>query len=64
MASREREVAYGVWGQRGKEIARVLQEGASRVLLREPEACMECNRVFVSLYPIRSCREHEGLDEI
>ncbi|GEM_PF-6964717 len=37
---------------------------SSRVLLREPEVCMECNRVFVSLYPIRSCVEHEGLDEI
>lgn len=35
-----------------------------RVLLREPEVCAECNRVFVSLYAIRSCADHEGLDEI
>jgi len=35
-----------------------------RVLLREPEVCAECNRVFVSLYPIRSCADHQGLEEI
>lgn len=40
------------------------RRSASRVLLREPEVCMECNKVFVSLYPLRSCGEHEGLDEI
>lgn len=36
----------------------------SRVLLREPEMCPECSRVYLSLYPIRSCPEHEGLDEV
>lgn len=36
----------------------------SRVLLREPEACAECNRIFISLYPLRSCADHEGLDEL
>lgn len=36
----------------------------SKVLLREPERCMECNRVFVSLYALKSCKDHEGLDEI
>lgn len=35
-----------------------------RVLLREPEVCAECNKVFVSLYPIRSCADHQGLEEI
>lgn len=35
-----------------------------RVLLREPELCAECNRVFVSLYAIRSCADHAGLEEI
>jgi hypothetical protein len=36
----------------------------SRVLLREPERCPECNRVFISLYPLRVCEDHEGLDEL
>lgn len=35
-----------------------------RVLLREPERCAECNRVYISLYPLRRCEEHEGLDEV
>lgn len=38
--------------------------GKKRVLLREPEVCMECNRVFLALYAVRSCRDHEGLDEL
>lgn len=38
--------------------------GRARVLLREPERCGQCNRVFLGLYPIRACAEHEGLDEI
>lgn len=33
------------------------------VLLREPERCMECNKVYLSLYPLRSCKDHEGLDK-
>lgn len=37
---------------------------SSRILLREPEVCMECNKVFISLYPLKNCMEHEGLDEI
>ncbi|OGP14479.1 MAG: hypothetical protein A2052_06850 [Deltaproteobacteria bacterium GWA2_54_12] len=35
-----------------------------RVLLREPEICAECNKVFVSLYAIRSCADHQGLEQI
>ena len=35
-----------------------------RVLLREPEVCAECNKVFVSLYAIRSCADHQGLEQI
>ena len=38
--------------------------GGKRVLLREPEVCMECNRVFLALYAIRSCADHEGLEEV
>lgn len=36
----------------------------SRVLLREPEACAECNKVYLSLYPLRSCSDHDGLEKI
>lgn len=43
---------------------RYFRKPSTRVLLREPEVCAECNRVFVSLYPIRSCADHQGLDEI
>jgi hypothetical protein len=35
-----------------------------KVLLREPEACRECGTKYLSLYPIKECLEHEGLDEI
>lgn len=33
-----------------------------RVLLREPERCMECGSVFISLYPLKKCEDHTGLD--
>ena len=33
-----------------------------RVLLREPERCPECNRIFLSLYGLRGCNDHD--DEI
>jgi len=36
----------------------------NRVLLREPERCKECNRVFISLYELRDCSDHDGLEEI
>lgn len=36
----------------------------NRVLLREPERCKECNRVFISLYELRDCNDHDGLEEI
>lgn len=36
----------------------------SKVLLREPEKCVECNKVFLSLYPLRRCSDHEGLDSM
>lgn len=38
--------------------------GRPRVLLREPERCIECNKVFLGLYQIKTCAEHYGLDEI
>ncbi len=40
------------------------QMGKNRVLLREPERCLECAKVYISLYPLKSCLEHEGLDEV
>lgn len=36
----------------------------SRVLLREPERCLECGKVFISLYALKSCSDHEGLERI
>ncbi|MBI5467891.1 MAG: hypothetical protein HY891_02055 [Deltaproteobacteria bacterium] len=39
-------------------------KGGSRVLLREPERCLECGKVFISLYALKSCSDHEGLDRI
>lgn len=38
--------------------------GNTRVLLREPERCLECGKVFISLYALKSCKDHEGLDRI
>jgi len=40
------------------------QLGRKRVLLREPERCLECGRVFISLYPLGRCVDHDGLEEI
>ncbi len=38
--------------------------GRTKVLLHEPEVCRECGRVFQSLYPLRCCKDHEGLDSV
>lgn len=38
--------------------------GKGRVLLREPERCPECAGVYLSLYPLSDCPDHEGLDKI
>ena len=34
------------------------------VLLHGPEKCEECGETFVSLYPLRICDDHEGLEKI
>ena len=34
------------------------------ILLREPETCGECGRVFASLYPIHKCFEHIDLEKL
>lgn len=39
-------------------------KGRVKVLLREPEACAECGKIYLSLYPLRNCSEHEGLDAV
>lgn len=36
----------------------------TRVLLREPEVCQGCGRIFISLYPLKACVDHEGLEEL
>ncbi len=38
--------------------------GKKRVLLRGPERCLECGHVFISLYPLCRCVDHDGLEEI
>ena len=34
------------------------------VLLRAPETCKNCKKVFMSLYPLARCRYHDGLEAI
>lgn len=34
------------------------------VLLREPERCPECNKVYLSLYALGECADHDGLDQL
>lgn len=57
-----------VFGGSGKFVSGVdnpgTRGGGRKVLLREPERCAECNKVFLSLYPINGCVEHEDLDGI
>ncbi len=33
-----------------------------KVLLREPEVCKECGKVYLSLWPLKWCYEHLGLE--
>ncbi|MCC6502303.1 MAG: hypothetical protein IT362_04095 [Deltaproteobacteria bacterium] len=58
----------GATGENGVKVERqggyFKRPAGRRVLLREPEVCAECNRVFVSLYSLRSCADHLGLEEI
>ncbi|GMR04638.1 MAG: hypothetical protein BMS9Abin23_0540 [Thermodesulfobacteriota bacterium] len=39
-------------------------KGSNKVLLREPERCWECGAVYISLYPLRQCVDHDGLEKI
>jgi len=41
-----------------------MNKNSKRIMLREPERCPECNKVFISLYPLHDCNDHEGLDEL
>lgn len=34
-----------------------------RIVLREPERCGECGKVFLSIHRLKECKDHEGLDE-
>ncbi len=38
--------------------------GRRGVLLREPERCPECNKVYLSLYALGECVDHDGLDQL
>ena len=35
-----------------------------RVLLREPEVCRMCGLVFLSMYTLKSCVDHQGLEPL
>ncbi len=43
---------------------RYLRWSSKRVLLREPEVCLVCNKEFLSLYPLKKCTDHVGLDGV
>lgn len=43
---------------------RYVRWGSKRVLLREPEKCLMCSRDYLSLYPVKSCSDHIGLEEL
>ncbi|MBI5903715.1 MAG: hypothetical protein HZB84_09575 [Deltaproteobacteria bacterium] len=51
-------------GFRSADMAGSYRGIRNRVLLREPERCKECNRVFISLYELKDCNDHDGLEEI
>ncbi|MEE9615266.1 MAG: hypothetical protein V3W31_10030 [Thermodesulfobacteriota bacterium] len=38
--------------------------GREKVLLREPEICRQCGRTYLSLYPLRVCSDHDGLESV
>ena len=65
---RKMAVMVGATGENGAKVERhgsyFRKPAGRRVLLREPEICAECNKVFVSLYALRSCADHLGLEEI
>lgn len=35
-----------------------------RVLLHEPETCMDCGKSFLSLYPLKNCADHAGQEAL
>lgn len=53
-------------GQSGERLdwARYHPKGKEKVLLREAETCRECGKVYLSLYPLRMCGDHEGLERV
>ena len=34
------------------------------ILLRAPEKCKRCGKVFMSLYPLERCGDHDALEAI
>ncbi|MBI5237780.1 MAG: hypothetical protein HY887_05085 [Deltaproteobacteria bacterium] len=36
----------------------------SKVLLRAPERCRECGEVYVSLYSLSRCADHDSMEKI
>ena len=48
----------------GSDWGRFQSRGRERILLHEPERCVQCGRHFESLYAIKGCAEHKGLKSI
>lgn len=43
---------------------KMLRKNTGKVLLHEAENCPECGETFLALYPLKKCKDHEGLDKI
>lgn len=41
-----------------------IPRNSEKVLLHEAETCYECGKIFLSLYPLKKCEDHEGMDRI
>ncbi|MBI5643380.1 MAG: hypothetical protein HY954_07895 [Deltaproteobacteria bacterium] len=57
-------ISFGTSQFAGRDYFRSGGSPRRGVLLREPERCGECNKVFISLYPLKRCTDHEDLDEL
>jgi hypothetical protein len=49
----------------GRAMSDEINPGQSniKVLLREPFACKECGQKYLSLYALKKCEWHAGLEE-
>ncbi len=54
----------GFAGRKNSSFSTTGSRTGKRVLLREPEMCPECGMVYISLYALKQCADHYGLDEL